>query len=207
MLRINIGFRLPKEIAYDAIRIATNIAKSKDHLFFLDGVTVLPHIMLYAPIVEETTVPHVLDAVEKISSHLSEIYLTLKEITERQGFVSIEFGLTPDIKKIQEEIVNAVKPFRVEDVDEKFENGADYYMNLSQGSLQSLEKYGSVGIINFHPHLSLFRMKDEIDGQLGKRKVVWSHPRFLVNKIGVFVMGESGVCNELIEEFPLKNQI
>lgn len=203
MIRVNIAFRVPKEVEYEAIAIATSLAKSKPYYSFLDGVTSLPHVSLYAPVAEEENIPMLLQAVEEIAAQTSSIYLTLKEITTSQGFVGIEFGLIPDAKRLQDKLISVINPLRAHDIVEKYKDGIDYGMELSLGSLQSLEKYGSVGVINFHPHLTLFRLKDETDAQLAKRKVKWSIPRFLVGKVGVFEMGESGVCRELIAEFPL----
>lgn len=204
MLRINIAFRVPKEVENEALRIAASLAKTKDSFFFLDGITALPHISLYAPVVSEKNVDEVLQVVEEKAKEIEQLYVTLKEIAEGQGFITLEFGLTPDIKKAQDAIVRAVEPFREKVVEEKFVGGVDYAMNLSQGSLQSIEKYGSVGIVNYHPHITLLQVIDPIDAKLTKRKVLWSIPRFLVSKIGVFAMGDHGVCTELIEEFPLK---
>ena len=206
MIRINIAFRAGKEVENEAIKIATSLAKNKEHFSFLDAVTSLPHISLYAPVVEENTIVNVMDNLEKVLSHIEPLYLTMKEITENNGYVGIEFGLTPDIKAIQEKIISATESFRTIDVSEKYKDGRDYHMELSPGGLQSLEKYGSVGVINFHPHMTLFRLKNDIDAQMAKRKVVWSIPRFLVTKIGVFIMGESGVCSELIGEIPFRTE-
>ncbi len=205
MVRINIALRLSKEVEHEAIAIASSLGKNTDTYFFLDGITVLPHVTLYAPVIVEEKIPEVLDIVEKEVATFSEVYLTLKEITESQGFVNLEFGLIPDVKLMQEKLVSAVASLREVQVEETFEEGRDYRMDLSLGSLQSLEKYGSVGIVNFHPHLTLLRMKSELDGQLIKRKARWSLPRFLVSKVGVFVMGEHGTCRELIAEFSLKD--
>ncbi len=204
MIRINIAFRVPKEVEQEAIAVASSLGKLKDNYFFLDGITALPHISLYAPVVSEENIDEVLQEVEEKTKEIEQLYVTLKEIAEGQGFLTLEFGLTPDIKKVQETMVIALESFREKVVDEKFVDGTDYAMHLSEGSLQSIEKYGSVGIVNYHPHMTLLRVIDPIGAQLVKRKAKWSIPRFLVSKIGVFAMSEHGICNELIAEFELK---
>lgn len=207
MIRINIALRLPKEVENEAIQIATNIVKSKDHFFFVDGVTILPHVTLYAPVVNEENISNVLEALEKILKDTEQLFLTVKEISEGQGYVGIEFGLIPELRAMQDRIVTSIEPLMEKNVSEEFSEGKDYKMIFSQGGQQSLQKYGSVGVVNFHPHLTLLRMKNEIDGQFAKRKVKWSNHRFLVSKVGMYLMGKSGVCNELIEEFTLQSSL
>ncbi|HEX7041628.1 MAG TPA: hypothetical protein VF189_00095, partial [Patescibacteria group bacterium] len=61
MIRINIAFRLPKDVETKAINIAVNLAKNKENYFFLDGITALSHVKIYAPVVEENKVPEILN--------------------------------------------------------------------------------------------------------------------------------------------------
>lgn len=205
-LRLNIAFKPPKDVTEKAIALGNEISKNNEVFFVLDGIRFHPHITIYSPEYPKPNVDRVLKIVEEIANNAAKIEFQLQNISGGQGFISVKFNYSPEIKSFHKKVITKLNPLREGRIKKKYEEGPDYHMNFSSEQKENIKKYGCPDAMNLYsPHLTITRLKDKSSSvdEISKN-LNWDIPRFTVDKIGVYKMGEHGACKELIKEFPLK---
>ena len=203
-VRLNTALKLPENIAEKAIGLSREISKNNEAFFILNGIQFHPHITIYSPEYPEKNLDKVLEKVAGITSSTEKVNLTLKGISSGQGFISIKFDYTQEIKKIHEGIVLELNSLREGHIRKKYASD-DYKMNFNQGQQENIKKYGypdSMGL--YFPHLTIIRLKDEPLAKTISKEIRWDIPEFTVEKIAIYEMGEHGTCRELVKKFDLK---
>ncbi len=202
-VRLNTAFKLPENIAEKAIGLSREISKNNEAFFVLDGIQFHPHITIYSPEYPEKNLDKVLEKVAEIASNTEKVNLTLKGISSGQGFISVKFDYTQEIKKIHEGIILELNSLREGHIREKYTTD-DYKMNFTQEQQENIKKYGypdSMGL--YFPHLTIIRLKDEPSAKTISEEIKWDIPEFTVEKVAIYKMGEHGTCRELAKELSL----
>ena len=201
-IRLNTAFIPPKEVGEKAIELSKVVGNQGDTHFILDGINFYPHITIYPPEYPEENISKVLEVVEKTSGSLNSLKFKFKNIDSGQGYLGVAFEHSEEIQQTHEKIVSALNPLREGRVRDKY---VEYYMEFNSGQLQNIEKYGYPGAMDlYNPHLTITRLKDENEAKEILSTIKWDILEFMVNKIGVYKMGEHGTCRELIKEFSLR---
>ena len=202
--RLNITFKLPENVAEKAIGLSREISKKNKAFFVLDGIQFYPHITIYSPEYPEKNLDEVLEKISEIVSNIEKVNLTLKEIGGGQGFISIKFDYTPELKKIHEEIVLKLNPLRDSHTMEKY-TADDYKMKLTTEKQENIRKYGYPSSMSLYSvHLTIIRLEDELLAKTISEGIKWDIPEFTIDKIAVYKMGEHGTCRELVKDFSLR---
>ncbi|MFZ3054931.1 MAG: 2'-5' RNA ligase family protein [Minisyncoccales bacterium] len=189
-LRINLAFKLPKEIAKKAIFLSKKIGKNNDSFFVLNGIDAYPHITVYAPIYQESKIDEVFKNVKQEEINLE---LNFKGISSSQGFISLNFETSPGIQKFHEKIVKTLNPSREKDIS----NGSDYNMDFDEKQKESIDKYGYPDAMKLYsPHLTIIRLKDEKLAKNLAKNIKWDINQFVVNEIELYKMGDNGICKK-----------
>ena len=201
-VRLNTVFIPPEEVSEKAIELSKVIGNQADTYFILDGINFYPHITIYPPEYPEENISKVLEVVEKTSGSLNSLKFKFKNIDSGQGYLGVAFEHSEEIQQTHEKIVSALNPLREGRVRDKY---VEYYMEFNSGQLQNIEKYGYPGAMDlYNPHLTITRLKDENEAKEILSTIKWDILEFMVNKIGVYKMGEHGTCRELVKEFNLR---
>ena len=202
--RLNTVFNLPEDIAEKAISLSSETSKNNEAFFVLDGIQFHPHITIYSPEYPEKNLDKVLEKVAEIASKTEKVKLTLKGISSYQGFISIKFDYTEEIKKIHEGIVSELNFLREGHIREKYTTN-NYKMNFTQEQQENIKRYGYPGSMALYSsHLTIVRLKDERLAKAISKEIKWDIPEFTIEKIAVYKMGEHGTCRELVKTFSLK---
>ncbi len=201
-IRLNIAFKLPKNVAERAIGLSREISKNNEAFFVLDGIQFYPHITIYSPEYPEKNLDKMLERVAEIANTTEKVNLTLKGISSGQGFISIKFDYTQEVKKIHEGIVLELNSLREGHIREKYTD--DYKMSFTQKQQENIKKYGYPDSMSLYfPHLTIIRLKDESLAKTISEEIKWDVPEFTVEKIAIYKMGEHGTCRELAKEISL----
>jgi len=193
-VRLNTAFKPPENIAEKAIGLSREISKNNEVFFVLDGIQFYPHITIYSPEYPEKNLDKMLEKVAEIASTTEKFKLTLKGISSSQGFISIKFDYTQEIKKIHEGIVLELNSLREGHIREKY-TADDYKMSFTQEQQENIKKYGYPDSMSLYsPHLTIIRLKDESLAKTISEEIKWDIPEFTVEKIAIYKMGEHGTC-------------
>jgi len=191
--RINLIFKLPKEVAEKAIFLSKEIGKHNDSFFVLNGINAYPHITVYSPIYKESRIGEIFKNIEKSKKNFK---LKFKGVGSSQGFISLIFENSPDIQKFHEEIVKALNPLREKDVL----NGSDYNADFNEEQKGNIDKYGYPDAMDLYsPHLTIIRLKDENLAKSIAQEIKWDIPEFIINEVEFYKMGDNGICKEIIK--------
>lgn len=202
--RLNITFKLPESVAEKAISLSRKISKNNETIFVLDGIQFHPHITIYSPEYPEKNLDKVLEKVAEIASNTEKVNLVSKGISSDQGFISVEFNYTPELKEIHEESVLKLNSLREGHIREKY-TADNYKMRFTLKQQESIKKYGYPDSMSLYfPHLTVIRLKDELLAKNISEQIRWDIPEFTADKIAVYKMGEHGTCRELVKKFNLK---
>jgi 2'-5' RNA ligase len=204
-LRLNTAFKLPMNATEKAIALSQEIGRNYKTFFIIDNVQFYPHITIYSPEYPQLNINKILKVVERITSNASQIYFRFRKINSNQGFISIGFDYSPEIKRLHEEIVKKLNPLRMERIRKGYLEDSDYHMEFSQKQKENIKNYGYPDVMDLYkPHLTIARLKNESLAQKVSKDVNWDIPEFSVDKLAIYEMGEHGTCKELIKEFELK---
>lgn len=201
-IRLNTAFIPPKEVSEKAIELSKAISSSADAYFVLDGIQSYPHITIYPPEYPEENVAKLLETVDQITKSLSQLDFKFKNLDSGQGYLGVAFEHSDEIQQVHEKLVSVLNPLREGRIRDKY---AEYYMKFNSEQLQNIERYGYPGAMNlYNPHLTITRLKNEDEAEQALSDIRWDILEFMVNKIGVYKMGEHGTCRELVKEFNLR---
>lgn len=202
-VRLNIAFIPPDDVASEVVKLSGDIGKKEESYFCVDNLNFYPHITIYSPEYPAYNLEKVLDAVAELSKKLAPIKFIFKSIKTGQGFVGVEFNYSEEIKNIHESIVEKLNPLREGHIREKY--SASYQMEFSEEKKKNIQKYGYPNSMSlYHPHMSIARLKDEKDAEKIAGEVTWPIKEFMVDKIGIYRMGNHGTCIELTKEVELR---
>ncbi len=203
-IRLNTVFKLPDDVAREAIALSREIGGKNEAFFVLDDIQFLPHITIYSPEYPKKNLDKVLKKVGEIANNTEKVNLISKEISSGERFIIVEFDYTQAIKKIHEEVVLTINSLREGRLWEKYTSG-DYKIKFNPEQQKNIEKYGYPNSMSLYlPHLTIIRLKDELSAGAISKNIKWSIPRFTVDKIAIYEMGKHGTCKSLVKEFKLK---
>lgn len=205
-IRLNSVFKPPKDVIEKAILLSREIGQANKPLFILDGIEFHPHVTIYSPEYPESNIDKVFKVVEEVSNNTERTKLNFKQISSGDGYISIGFENSPEIKNIHEGVVTKLNPLRGGHLMEKHQENLDRYdEDFSPERLESIRKYGYPDAMDLYkPHLTIIRLKDKRLAEKIAKKLNREINQFIVDKIAVYTMGENGTCRELIKEFTLK---
>lgn len=202
-IRLNTVLKPPEKIEEKIIKLSQKIGQKEAAEFILDGRNFFPHFTLYSPEYPLSQVNEVIKKVESLASRLYPVEMKFIGLKSNQGFITLDFILTPPLKKMHETIVEILNPLRENHHKEKYD-APDYQMKLSEEQKNNIIKYGYADAMSlYQPHLSIIRLKDEkIAGEIIKN-IVWPEKEFTIDTLAIYKMGEHGTCVELVAEFKL----
>lgn len=204
-IRLNTAFKPPKYIAEKAIVLSREISKENGVFFVLDAIHFHPHITIYSPEYPKSNIDKILKIIEKITSNTAKLKFQFLKISGEQGFISVKFNYSPEIKSFHEEIVTKLNPLREGRIKGRRKEGSDYQMNFNPEQKENIKKYGYPDAMNLYsPHLTITRLKEESSVEQISKNLNWDISQFTVDEIGVYKMGEHGTCQELVKEFNLR---
>ncbi|MFH1366998.1 MAG: 2'-5' RNA ligase family protein [Patescibacteria group bacterium] len=202
-IRLNTVLKPPQEIVEKVITLSQEIGKKHAAEFILDGRNFFPHLTLYSPEYPQNRLDDVMEKVNILAEEFPAVNMEYKGLRSGQGFIVLDFALTPAIKKMHETIVKILNPLREGHHKEKYD-APDYQMKMSDEQKNNIIKYGypdAMGL--YHPHLSIIRLKDEKIAREICQNLTWSEKEFTIDTLAVYKMGKHGTCTELEAEFKL----
>ncbi len=203
-IRLNIAFKLPKNVAERAIALSRGISQNNEESFVLDSIQFHPHITIYSPEYPGKNLDKVLEKTAEIARNTEKVNLISKGISSGQGFISVKFDYTPELKKIHEEVVLKLNPLREEHLRKKY-TADDYKMRFTSEQQKNIKEYGYPNSMSLYfPHLTVVRLKDELLAETISEEIRWDISEFIVDKIAIYKMGEHGTCRELVKEISLR---
>lgn len=204
-IRLNTAFNLPENITERVITLSRKISRDSEVFFVLDGIQFHPHITVYSPEYPESKIEKVLKIVKGIAINNSKVNFKFKHIGSGQGFISLVFDSSSEIKKIHEETIQRLNPLREGHIRQKYQEGSDYHVNFTPEQKENINKYGYPDSMSLYfPHLTIIRLKDESSAKTISEGISWEIPEFQIDKLAVYRMGEHGTCRELVKEFSLR---
>lgn len=203
-IRLNTVLKPPEKIAEKIIALSQEIGKNQAAEFILDGRNFFPHLTLYSPEYPLNRLNDVVEKVKILAKQMPPIKMEYSGLRSGQGFIVLDFALTPAIKEMHETIVNVLNPLREDHHKEKYD-APDYQMRMSEEQKNNINKYGYADAISlYRPHLSVIRLKDEKIAREICQNISWREKGFIINTLAVYKMGKHGTCTELVAEFFLK---
>lgn len=202
-IRLNIALKPPKFVAEKAIGLSRKLGRKFKYHFVLDDTKYHPHITVYSPEYPVENLEKILEAVRIIAEETKKMKVRGDGFEAKQGFVGVRFDLTDEIREFHKKVVAALNPLRENHLREKYE-AADYKMKLSPEKIENIRKYGYPSAMSlYNPHLTIIRLTDEKKAEEISENMKWDIPEFEVRELGVYKMGDHGICKELVQTFEL----
>lgn len=199
-VQLNIAFRMPEEVAQEAMKLSREIAEKEDAYFVLDGATYFPHATNYAVEFPEKNLEKIINTVQELVADFAPLEICATENIAEQGWVGVYFEYSQQFKEIHTAFVEKLSPLRENRIREKFDIGTF----SSEEEQENIEKYGHPWILNlYNPHLTITKLKDNIIAEKIARELEWKIEKFQIDSIGIFVSGEHGTCRKLLKKFKL----
>jgi 2'-5' RNA ligase len=199
-VRINIAFKPPTDVAEESAKISREINRKSEAYFVLDNENYFPHITVYSPEYPARNLEKVLAIAEEIAKNFSAPKFVFRGVKAGQGFVTLGFDYSEEIKIIHETLVEKLNPLRENHIREKYTDS--YMMKFSEEKKENINKYGYPNSMAFYkPHMTLARLKDEGLAEKIAGAIDWPAKEFKVEKLGVYEMGNHGTCVKLVKEF------
>jgi 2'-5' RNA ligase len=197
--KINIAFRVSKDIESEVINLSQEIGKSNDSYFVLNGINFYPHITIYSSIFSESNLSDILEIVDNFAQKLNSINLEFDRVESGQGYISLNFISSDKIKKIHEEFVKALNPLRRALTENDL---SDYHIVFNEKQKKNIINYGYPDAMDLYsPHMTIIRLKDEKIADERAKEIKWNIKDLKIDNIACFLMGENGTCNQIIKEF------
>lgn len=202
--RLNIVFQPPQNIIEKTISFSEKLGGKYDSYFILDGINYYPHITIYSPEYPNKNIEKVLETTKKLSLIKTQKFIfQFKEIKANQGYITIGFELTREIKAFHEKVVETLNPLREGHIRKKLQ-APDYKMTLTKEKLDNIAKYGYPNAMELYkPHMTIIRLKDEKLAQKVVKNIKWNIDKFVINEIAIYKMAKHGTCVEMLEEFKI----
>ncbi len=202
--RLNIVFQPPEDVIEKVIFFSEKLGNKHDAYFTIDGINYYPHITIYSPEYPDKNLDTIIEKLKILSLVKSQDFMfQFKTIKANQGYVTIEFNLTNEIKVFHEEVVEIFNPLREGHIRKKLQ-AADYRMTLTKEKIKNIAKYGYPSAMALYkPHMTIIRLKDEELAQKAVKDVKWDINKFVVNEIAIYKMSEHGTCTEILKGFKL----
>jgi 2'-5' RNA ligase len=203
--RFNIALIPNKELFEYAIKISNNLSKLGKYLFILDGKNYFPHITVYSPEFPKRNLNKIIKNVEKVSKNFKPFQIKFTECKFVDDYAGIDVQSSKQIYSLHEKIIDCLNSLREGVLRDKYKN-KDVLINFTKKQINNIEKYGYPDVKELYiPHLSLIRFGKNIPSVLEK-KFRWDIQSSVVDKIGIFEMGDYGTCIRLVKEFELGNR-
>ena len=200
-IQLNIAFRMPENVAQEAMKLSREIAEKEDAYFVLDGVEYFPHATNYAVEFPEKNLDKVVQAVEELSVQFSPLEICAIENIADQGWVGVYFVRSQQFKEIHTTFVEKLSPLRESRVREKFGDIGTFSSNEER---ENIKNFGHPWVFDlYNPHLTITKLKDEKRAEIIAKEMIWPIEKFEVDTVGVFVSGKHGTCRKLLREFRL----
>lgn len=197
--KYNIAIIPSEEISEKAKEVSQEFASS-DSYFSLNDFDAHPHISLYHIPLYERDVKKVKEAVER-GVH-EEKGISLQAESFRQvpgGWLDVSYVRDEGIMRLHRAVLVALEPFWVR---EFVKNPSK---DWTKDQRESANKFGwTEADKRFAPHLTFTRLRSEKGNiPISKNPQEFS---FFAKNIGVFELGEHGVCTNLLESFLLQGE-
>jgi 2'-5' RNA ligase len=201
-IKICVAFIPPEEVIESAVKRSKEISQKADAFYILDEKNFYSHVTIYAAEFLVKNLKDILLDVENLSKKLLTTKFIFTKMAFDKGWIGVETELSGEIKTIHNEIIKACNPLRENHLREKYQIMMEKLLEAEKNNLQF---YGHPHVMDlYRPHLTLIRIKNEDAAEKIAGEVEWLIKEFLLDKIGIFKMGEHGTCVELIKKFNLK---
>jgi len=199
--KINIAFRAPEDFESKVIKLSQEIGNKNNSYFILDGINYYPHITIYSSIFSESNLSNILEKIEIFVKKLDDVSFKFKGVGVGQGYIGFNFINSNKIKKIHQGIVELLNPLRKNISEDDLK---DYNLVFNKKQKKSISEYGYPDAMNLYvPHMTITRLKDEKTIKNITREIKWNVGSFKVGRIACCLMGDNGVCKQIIKEFEL----
>lgn len=203
--RLNVAFKVPKEISQYAISLSGNICNQSSPFFVLDGMRCLPHMSIYSPEYPGNNIEKVISEVKHVSKKFEPIEFVFDYIDSHQGFIGANMRISDEINNVHKSILYLLNPYRENLLREKYKAENLEKINLPMMQKENIIKYGAPEVLaEYRPHVTLIRFKDFDKAKEVLKDIKWNINKFIVDSIGIYEMGDHGTCTKLLEEFSLK---
>jgi len=197
-LKINIAFKAPKEVESEIIKLSQEIGKKNVSYFILDGINFYPHITIYSSVFSESNLSKILEVAGGLIKKMNNVSFKYEGVGSGQGFISLNFNCSNEIKKIHKELVEALNPLR-EPLTEK--DLSDYNMVFNEKQRQNILDYGYPDAMDLYvPHMTIIRLKDAQVADSIAKEIKWSINDFKADNIVCYLMGDNGTCKQIIKD-------
>lgn len=188
------------ELAAKAIE-ASKLSAELGSLFTLEVGKQYPHTSLYMLQLSDENLAAVKDKLANIAHNNQLLHLTSSGYVQKLGFIDVEYEVTSDLNKLQQQVIKAIQPL----ADGMRDKDKQRMLEARGLALQNFQKYGYkyVGEL-FRPHITFTRFPDEED----KPEAVQLLPDVMTfngdfPRIGLYVMGDNGTCIREISSWQL----
>ncbi len=149
--RYNIALSLPDNIKSVLYDLSKKLNGYQDLVHILDDSYCI-HMTLYVTEFSEGTLEEITKHLVEIMKNFKSLELSSSNFNVRHGYLSLEFELTEDIKKLHEEVVLSLENLRLKD-DEVLKAKK---LNFSEEDYKLFAEHGSRNVLEkFQPHISL----------------------------------------------------
>lgn len=190
----------PSEIARGVEKLSLEINKKEEAYFVLDSKSFYPHITIYGVEFPTRNLEKVFSEVESLAKKLVGVKFTFQKVATEKGYIGIECDCTEEFRAAHETIIEKLNPLRDGHIREKDNQKSSEFSEKEE----NIQKYGHPEVMNLYkPHVTVIRLKDERVAEKTAAEIKWPVKEFVLDRIGIFKMGENGTCIELLKEFKL----
>lgn len=194
---------LPEKALADKAISASNQLQELGSLFLLEDGKCFPHMSLYMFQLDTDDIPKVEKELKRIAAGSVVVKVGATRYCLGEGFgigyIDPEYAVTPELRKLQDDVVRAINPIRAGMRQKDIAKMQD-----AEGiKLDNFKKYGypAIGEL-FRPHMTLARLDAHKPEALDVLPDV-SEFNGTFDRIGLFEMGDNGTCVKKLLEIPL----
>lgn len=197
--RYNFAIIPPKGISEKAIGMSKEIA-NHGSLFVLDGIGLFPHVSLYHVGFDPQNLPEIIQRTAEALKTARPFRLISDSYRAVEGvWIDVSYEKSDDIMRLHTAIIDATKDLRF---GKGKENDCENFRDLSEERKNNLLACGwSEAFGLFSPHLTFSKLREK-HGEI-LQILPQEDFSFLVDRIGLFELGDYGTCTKLIHEFRL----
>lgn len=199
--RYNIALRPNRLDTKKLKNYSKKLSDISDTFFTLDRKNFFSHVTIYSPqfpIKNLIKIQETLDIISKKKLPLTlQVNPYTNQIKDDDLHVILYLEKTNEVKRIHDEIISRINHFRDGKVRDKYLT-KEYQDKLEPEQIVYINKFGFPRVYEFfHPHISLAKFKniekvDQVEVLLRNIKEI------TFNSLGIFTMGDYGVCKKLI---------
>ena len=197
--RYKISVVVPQDIAAQAIEMSQAL-RQFGSVFVLDGETIHPHLSLYHVPFDEAALAVAITAVGEIAAATKPFLLQQDTYYPDQGvWIGVRYVADKAILDLHTAVIEATKQYRAEQDDARY---AARWADLGPEQRKNIGDCGwSDAFTQYSPHISFTKLEQpraDVLAHLPHRDF-----SFLADHIGLYAVGEHGVCTELVADFRL----